>query len=131
PYGRVKLSPVMRNKFKRSLFGHANLYGVFTDLAVRLCRKGGVIAFVTPTSFLGGQYFMALRELLSNVTHAASFDFISNREGVFDDVLQETLLACFRKETGTVGTEVSLLIPKGLDSASVEALAVVNPVFDS
>lgn len=131
PYGRVKLSPAMRNKFKRSLFGHANLYGVFTDLAVRLCRKGGVIAFVTPTSFLGGQYFMALRELLSNVTHPASFDFISNREGVFDDVLQETLLACFRKEVGAVGTEVSLLVPKGLDSASVEPLAVVNPTFDS
>ena len=36
PYGRVTLSPPLRRKFKRSLFGHANLYGVFTDLALRL-----------------------------------------------------------------------------------------------
>ena len=34
PYGRVTLSPPLRRKFKRSLFGHANLYGVFTDLAL-------------------------------------------------------------------------------------------------
>lgn len=131
PYGRVKLSLAMRNKFKRSLFGHANLYGLFTDLAVRLCRQGGVIAFVTPTSFLGGQYFMALRELLSNVARPASFDFISDREGVFDDVLQETLLACFRKEVETRSAEVSLLVPNGLHSASVQHLSVISPVFDS
>lgn len=40
PYGRVKLAPHLRGKFARSLFGHANLYGLFTDLA----REGGVIA---------------------------------------------------------------------------------------
>ncbi|MDE0271898.1 MAG: N-6 DNA methylase [Gammaproteobacteria bacterium] len=42
PYGRVTLSPPLRRKFKRSLFGHANLYGVFTDLALRFAGGGNI-----------------------------------------------------------------------------------------
>ena len=41
PYGRITLAPGIRGKFARSLFGRANLYGVFTDLALRLAREGG------------------------------------------------------------------------------------------
>lgn len=35
PYGRISLSPEMRKRYRRSLYGHANQYGVFTDLALR------------------------------------------------------------------------------------------------
>ena len=97
PYGRVTLSPEMREKFRRSLFGHANLYGVFTDLALRFTRPGGVIAYVTPTSFLSGEYFKALRGLLGREAPPASIDFIGERRGVFADVLQETMLAAYRR----------------------------------
>jgi adenine-specific DNA-methyltransferase len=61
--------------------GHANLYGVFTDLALRWTAPRGVIASVTSTSFLAGEYFKA-------------------RRGVFEDVLQETLLATWRRGGG-------------------------------
>lgn len=64
PYGKIKLTDPLRKQFSRSLYGHANLYGIFTDLALSLCKPDGVIAYVTPTSFLGGQYFKALRALL-------------------------------------------------------------------
>ena len=77
PYGRVTLSPPLRRKFKRSLFGHANLYGVFTDLALRFMRAGGVIAYVTPTSFLAGEYFKALRGLLGRNAPPSSIGFSS------------------------------------------------------
>lgn len=97
PYGRTKLSPLLRRKFARSLFGHANLYGVFTDLALRLARKGGIVAFVTPTSFLSGEYFKALRGLLGEEAPPASIDFVEGRKGVFADVLQETLLATYKR----------------------------------
>ncbi len=97
PYGRIKLSPELRRKFRRSLFGHANLYGVFTDLALRLTRPGGVIAYVTPTSFLAGEYFKALRGLLGREAPPVSIDFLGERKGVFADVLQETLLATYRQ----------------------------------
>ena len=97
PYGRTTLSPELREKFRRSLFGHANLYGVFTDLALRFTRPGGVIAYVTPTSFLSGEYFKALRGLLGREAPPVSIDFMGERKGVFADVLQETLLAAYRR----------------------------------
>ena len=97
PYGRITLSPQLREKYRRSLFGHANLYGLFTDLALRFTRTGGAIAFVTPTSFLAGEYFKALRDLLSREAPPAAIDFIGKRKGVFADVLQEALLAVYRR----------------------------------
>ena len=97
PYGRVSLPPELRGKFRRSLFGHANLYGLFTDLALRFARPGGVIAYVTPTSFLSGEYFKALRGLLAQEAPPFSIDFIGERRGVFADVLQEALLAVYRR----------------------------------
>lgn len=97
PYGRITLSPALREEYRRSLYGHANLYGLFTDLALRLTRSGGVIAYVTPTSFLAGEYYKALRGLLAREAPPASIDFVSERKGVFADVLQETLLAAYRR----------------------------------
>ncbi|MGH7088770.1 MAG: HsdM family class I SAM-dependent methyltransferase, partial [Stellaceae bacterium] len=97
PYGRTTLSAELREKYRRGLFGHANLYGVFTDLALRFTRAGGVIAYVTPTSFLAGEYFKALRSLLGREAPPTSIDFILERKGVFADVLQETMLAAYRR----------------------------------
>ena len=109
PYGKVKLNPEDRKKWKRSLYGHANLYGLFTDLATRLVRPGGRIAYVTPTSFLGGQYFKALRSVLVRETPPLAIDLIEHREGVFADVLQEALLAVYKKQTEKTLIQVSYL----------------------
>ena len=111
PYGRVRLSRSMREKFARSLFGHANLYGVFTDLALRLAREGGVVAYVTPTSFLSGEYFKALRGLLAREAPPVSIDFIGRRKGVFADVLQETLLAAYRRGGNRCAGNVHFITP--------------------
>jgi adenine-specific DNA-methyltransferase len=97
PYGRTKLSPEQRKRYSRSLFGHANLYGIFTDLALRWTKPGGVIAYVTPTSFLSGEYFKSLRDLLAKEAPPLAMDFISSRRGVFENVLQETALATYRR----------------------------------
>lgn len=97
PYGRISLTTVQRARFARGLYGHANLYGVFTDIALRWTRPGGVIAYLTPTSMLGGQYFGALRKLLADEAPPVAIDFVHARRGVFEDVLQETLLALYRK----------------------------------
>jgi adenine-specific DNA-methyltransferase len=100
PYGRVTLPAADRARYKRGLYGHANLYGLFTDMALRHARPGGVIAYVTPTSFLAGEYFKNLRALLRRLAPPASMDFVSARKGVFDDVLQETVLAAYRRGGG-------------------------------
>ncbi len=97
PYGKVKLDTADRQKWARGLYGHANLYGLFTDLAIHLAADGGTIAYVTPTSFLGGQYFEALRRLLVMECNPLRIDFLQSREGVFADVLQETVLTAYRR----------------------------------
>jgi adenine-specific DNA-methyltransferase len=97
PYGRVRLDPGQRVRFKRSLFGHANVYGLFTDFALHQVKTGGVVAYVTPTSFLAGEYFKNLRTLLVADAPPTAIDFVAVRKGIFEDVLQETLLATYRK----------------------------------
>lgn len=111
PYGRIKLSPELREKFRRSLFGHANLYGVFADLALRFARKGGVIAYVTPTSFLSGEYFKALRTLLGQQAPPVGIDFVAQRKGVFAGVLQETLLATYKRGATLATGKVHCISP--------------------
>ena len=87
----------MRARYVESLYGHANLYGLFIHLAIRWVKPGGVVAYVTPTSFLAGEYFKHLRGMLGRSTTPLTVDFIAERKGVFDEVLQETLLATYRR----------------------------------
>jgi adenine-specific DNA-methyltransferase len=109
PYGRVGLTATQRARFARSLYGHANLYGVFTDIALRWTKPGGVIAYLTPTSMLGGQYYAALRQLLAKEAPPIAIDFVHARSGVFEDVLQETLLALYRKSGQRQSVQVHYL----------------------
>ncbi|MGB0747116.1 MAG: HsdM family class I SAM-dependent methyltransferase [Magnetospiraceae bacterium] len=120
PYGRVRLDPEARNRFKRSLFGHANLYGLFTDMALRHTRAGGVIAYVTPTSFLAGEYFKNLRALLGRDAPPATLDFVSVRTGVFDDVQQETLLATYKRDAAPASVTVHEVTPVNGSGLAIE-----------
>jgi adenine-specific DNA-methyltransferase len=133
PYGRVTLKPEVRGRFQRSLYGHANLYGLFTDLAVQLTRPGGVIAYVTPTSFLAGEYFKALRGLLAKEAPPANLDFVSVRKGVFDDALQETLLATYERKERQHNAKVHFISPVDYDWITLEpagTFTLPNPVGD-
>ena len=111
PYGRATLPPELRDVYRRGLFGHANLYGLFTDLALRFARPGGVIAYVTPTSFLAGKYFKSLRGLLAQEAPPVSMGFVEGRKGVFADVLQETLLATYRRGGNPRAAQVHFISP--------------------
>lgn len=97
PYGKVTLQKDLRKLYSRSLYGHANLYGLFIDAAIRMAAPGALIAFVTSTSYLGGMYFKSLRDLIRREAPPVTMDFIEDRKGVFDEVLQETLITLFRK----------------------------------
>lgn len=97
PYGRVSLAAERRTCFARSVYGHANLYGLFTDVALRYVKSGGVVAYVTPPSMLSGLYYKALRTLLATEAPPLAVNFVAERDGVFADVLQETMLATYRR----------------------------------
>ena len=89
------------------------MYGLFTDLALRHARPGGVIAYVTPTSFLAGEYFKNLRTLLGREAPPVTVDLIAVRKGVFEDVLQETLLATYCRRTPPRPFQVFEAMPGG------------------
>jgi adenine-specific DNA-methyltransferase len=109
PYGRLTLQPEARDRYQRSLHGHANAYGLFMDLGVRWARPGGVVAYITPTGFLGGQYFKELRKLMAQEAPPVAIDLVTSRKGVFSDVLQETLLATYRKGGDALAASVHVL----------------------
>jgi tRNA1(Val) A37 N6-methylase TrmN6 len=109
PYGKVRLDAGLRRRFERSLFGHANLYGMFIDLGASLLAPNGVLAYVVPTSFLGGQYFKALRATMSAECPLSDAAFIDTRDTVFADVLQETMLVVFRK-TAMAGADQEVCV---------------------
>jgi adenine-specific DNA-methyltransferase len=109
PYARVGLTPAQRQRYRRSLFGHANLYGLFLDFAVRKTRPHGLIAYVTPTSFLSGEYYKRLRGLLAGEAGALALEFVSERFGIFDDVLQETLLAVYQRSRPQTRARISFI----------------------
>lgn len=119
PYGRVGLSPEQRERFARSLFGHANLYGVFTDLAVGWTKRGGYIAYLTPTSVLGGQYYAALRGLMASEAPPVSINFVHARTGVFEDVMQETMLALYERGSAAASFQVHYINLTGRNAAKI------------
>lgn len=98
PFGRVTLPPERRAFYARSTYGHANLYGLFTDAALHYARKRGVVAFVMPTSMLSGLYYRSLRALLAKEAPPHEITFVTERSGIFEDALQETMLATYSKD---------------------------------
>ena len=121
PYGRLTLEPEVRDRYQRSLHGHANAYGLFMDLGVRWARPGGVVAYITPTGFLGGQYFKELRRLMAQEAPPVAIDLVTSRKGVFSDVLQETLLATYRKGGDAQAASVHVLSLQSETRMKVEA----------
>ena len=97
PYERISVPARLREEFRSSLYGHANLYGMFVEASLRLCREGGYVALVAPVSFLGGQYFQRLRTLIEQEGMLAHICFIEERQGIFDGVLQEICLVLLKK----------------------------------
>ncbi|WP_295512943.1 HsdM family class I SAM-dependent methyltransferase [uncultured Sulfitobacter sp.] len=93
PFGRTKLTAEQRRHFERSTFGHANLFALFWDQALRFVRVGGTIVFVTPTSFLSGRYSRKLRNLLSEHTEPKHLQFLRSRSSVFEGVRQEMVIS--------------------------------------
>jgi len=131
PYGRISLSKSEREKFARSLYGHANRYGVFTDTALQWAKPNGIIAYVTPTSFLAGEYFKKLRGLLANEAPPIAIDFIEARSGVFEDVLQETMLAIYRRAGKPSTAIVSKLSAISTSKCEITALGTLQIPADA
>ncbi|MBS0343444.1 MAG: N-6 DNA methylase [Proteobacteria bacterium] len=99
PYRKMtpgELEP-LRDGYSDVIEAQPNLYCLFIALCVRLLRIGGRAALVTPTSFLSGQYFGRLRRFLIGNTDVEHIGMVSDRQGVFIDVEQETAMTVLRR----------------------------------
>jgi adenine-specific DNA-methyltransferase len=110
PYGKVGLSEEIKKRYHLSLYGHPNLYGLFTHLAIDIAKPGGVISYLTPTSFLSGEYFKKLRQYIRENTAVIEADLVAVRKDVFEDVLQETMLTTYYKHNGDAAVQVNVQI---------------------
>ena len=119
PYRKMtaeELEP-LRDTYAEVIAAQPNLYCLFIALCVRLLRIGGRAALVTPTSFLSGQYFRRLRKFLIRNTDVEHIGMVSDRQGVFIDVEQETALTvlqrCTEEERAQVRANVSVVSGTG------------------
>ena len=102
PYRKMTKSEIekYRDNFDEIIQGQPNMYGLFIALSIKLLKQNGVSALVTPTSFLSGRYFTKLRGFLLKEAKVLSIGMVSDRSGVFIDVLQETALTLLRRTSG-------------------------------
>ena len=97
PYGRIlgfsgKISPEW---LAFSAPGHVNKYALFMDLAFRMAKPGGLIATVSPSSFISGPLFEKLRESIRTRAEVVRIDVLE-RKDVFHDVQQDACVSIFR-----------------------------------
>ncbi|MDM4764325.1 hypothetical protein QT381_15070 [Galbitalea sp. SE-J8] len=101
PYGRVRLSEADRARFANSLYGHANLYGMFMAVGAESLDSNGVLSALVPTSFTAGRYFEPLRTHRTSRLRLESATFVADRSGVFTSVLQELCLATLTRRSSS------------------------------
>lgn len=91
--------------------GQPNLYAAFMGMCLERVKLGGVVALVTPSSFLAGQSFSGLRNKLAHEGNIRYIGTVAADEGVFIDVQQETAVTVIERRvdqpivdvTATVG----------------------------
>lgn len=119
-----------------AVHGQPNIYALFMAATARLTPVGGAWCFITPRSWMAGEYFKAarhtmLRHLNINSLHA----FESRTEGFEEDaVLQETVIAWASGRAAVEhGANIMVTRSRGvadLATAGVQALPVERVVGD-
>lgn len=117
-----------------AVYGQPNIYSLFMAATARLTPPGGKWCFITPRSWMAGQYFKAARHtMLRHLTMDSLHAFESRTEGFEEDaVLQETVIVwASGREAVDHGVNILLTRSQGaadLDRAEVQALPVERVV---
>ena len=110
-----------------AVYGQPNIYALFMAATARLTPAGGKWCFITPRSWMAGQYFKAARRaVLSHLTIDSLHAFENRKEGFEEDsVLQETVIAwASGRQLFDPGANILLTRSQGakdLDSSKVTA----------
>ncbi len=92
--------------------GHINKYALFVALGMRLVRPGGLIALISPASYIAGPSFSRMREQIRRVTDVIRLDVLE-RDNVFFNVQQDAVAAIFRKRPEPRTNRSLFLVPCG------------------
>lgn len=112
---QVELEPYL-DSYASVVKGQPNLYSLFIRRTTQLLSPGGIGAILTPMSFLSGQSFAPVRNMLTEFGTIEQLDLIHDKEGIFLSAEQDTVITTWRnsqaKESGKA-TEVFCLESQG------------------
>lgn len=103
PYGRAT-GKIASRASRYSEFvsaGHVNRYALFSGLATRMVRAGGVIVLVIPASFLTGPLFAPLRMYFRRNCVVEEIGMLAMRQGAFLDVTQDACILTLKRAPAT------------------------------
>jgi len=69
--------------------GNSNLYPAFLEKSFQLANVESVLSMIIPTSLYSSKNFGKMRQRITEQSHVDSIFWLTNRSGVFYDVLQE------------------------------------------
>ncbi|MEW6142707.1 MAG: Eco57I restriction-modification methylase domain-containing protein [Chloroflexota bacterium] len=88
----------LRELFNESIYGRANLYGLFIHKAIRdILRESGILSFINPKTLLADAYFVNLRKVVKTTGDFIQIMKIVDRHKVFDEVLQACIIIVYKK----------------------------------
>ena len=108
-----------------AVYGQPNVYGLFMAAAARLTPPDGRWCFITPRSWMSGQYFQAVRHTLLRHLVVDSLHAFESRRDSFDEdaVLQETVIAWATGRSAAAASE-KILLTRSHGSEDLETAAV-------
>jgi adenine-specific DNA-methyltransferase len=103
PYRRL---PRARQRKLQSTFadiesGRLNLYTMFVRRALDRVAPGQLVAYVLPSSFLGGPEFAAFRKRVLQLAHVRVIDIVEKRRDLFLDAIQDACVLLLQRRDPT------------------------------
>jgi adenine-specific DNA-methyltransferase len=99
PYFKVAKEDPRALATSRVVKGQPNIYALFMAVSAAMLREDGNFSFITPRSFASGPYFQRFREVFFNLIKPTHIHVFNSRRRAFDDVLQETVTTCGKRQT--------------------------------
>lgn len=79
------------------IHGQPNIYALFLAVASSLLKPNGKLVAITPRSFCSGAYFREFRRWFFGRVGLSRVHLFDSRRGIFEDVLQESVITVSHK----------------------------------
>ena len=86
------------NKFVVANGGKRNLYHLFFEQGINILKDNGILSFITPDTYFGGNDTTSLRKLLVENTYIRSIIHYSEKDKIFDNVTQALAVIVLLKQ---------------------------------